>query len=237
MVDLKTITPNNLWYVIGLIVTDGNLSKDGRHINVTSKDRRYLFYVKRALGLTVKVGRKSRGGFRNKIYSNLQFGDVKFYKYLLDVGLTPRKSLTIGALKIDEVYFHDFLRGVIDGDGSINSWIHKTNGREQWALRIISGSRKFIGWLQKMSLWRFNVIGRVHIYPKRARHNELYVLKFGKIAAKIIIGKCYYRNCLSLNRKLKKAVECRKSYKGWSRYSIMQSPGAEIGRQPRLKIE
>ena len=237
MVDLKTITPNNLWYVIGLIVTDGNLSKDGRHMSITSKDRQYLFYIRRALGLTVKIGRKSRGGSRKKNYSSLQFGDVKFYKYLLEIGLTPNKSLTLGVLKIDEVYFHDFLRGVIDGDGSINSWIHKTNRHEQWALRIISGSFKFIGWLQKMSFQYFNAIGRVHVYPKRAHHNELYVLKFGKIAAKIIIDNCYYGNCLSLNRKLKKTVECLKSYRGWSRYSIMQSPGAEIGRQPRLKIE
>ena len=237
MVDLKTIAPNNLWYVIGLIASDGNLSKDGRHISITSKDRQYLFCVKRALGLTTKVGRKSRGGSHNKIYSSLQFGDVKFYKYLLEVGLTPRKSLTIGALKIDEIYFRDFLRGVIDGDGFINSWIHKTNGHEQWALRIISGSHKFIDWLQKMSLQHFNVIGRVHIYPKRINHNELYILKFGKIAAKIIVDRCYYKNCLSLNRKLKKTVKCLKSYRGWSRYSIMQSPGAEIGSQPRLKIE
>ena len=236
MVDLKTITLNNLWYVIGLIVTDGNLSKDGRHINITSKDRKYLFSIKKVMGLSVKVGRKARGGSLDKIYSYLQFGDVRFYKFLLNVGLVPKKSLILGHLKIDENYFCDFLRGVIDGDGSINSWIHKSNGHEQWALRITSGSRDFMGWLYRESQRHLKVIGKVYMYPKRENHNELYILKFGKIAAKIIFKKCYYKNCLSLNRKLQKSIKCLQSENGWSRYGTMRSPGVVTGSQIRLKI-
>lgn len=237
MIDLELIRPEHLWYTVGLIVTDGNLSKDGRHINITSKDRRYLFSVRQALGLKIKIGRKSRGGSKIKIYSQLQFSDVKFYTYLLGLGLTPKKSLTLNKIKVADNYFEDFLRGVIDGDGSIHRWINKSNGYEQWALRVVSASEKFIYWLQKKCESQFKVIGKVYMSPKREDRNELYLLKFGKIAAKIILKKCYYNNSLSLNRKLQKSIKCLQSRNGWGKYRTMKSPGAEIGIQNRLKID
>ncbi len=70
MINLNKIKPTDLWYVIGYIATDGYLSTDGRHINITSNT--------------------------------------------------------------------DFLRGVIDGDGNISTWIHRTNHNRQWCLRIYS---------------------------------------------------------------------------------------------------
>jgi hypothetical protein len=33
---------SNFAYAIGLLVTDGNLSKDGRHIELTSKDKEQI---------------------------------------------------------------------------------------------------------------------------------------------------------------------------------------------------
>jgi hypothetical protein len=80
---------------------------------------------------------------KEKIYSLLQFGDVKFYRYLLDIGLTQKKSLILGEVAINRNYFSDFLRGVIDGDGCISIWIHKTNEHRQWSLRIISAASLF----------------------------------------------------------------------------------------------
>ena len=68
MVDLKLVKPENLWYIIGLIATDGNLSKDGRHIEITSKSKNYLISVKKALGLTIKIKKKARGGSKIKLY-------------------------------------------------------------------------------------------------------------------------------------------------------------------------
>ena len=235
MVNLKVISLKHLWYVIGLIATDGNLSKDKRHINITAKDEAYLIAVRDALGLEVKIGKNCRGGSKEKNYAFLQFGDVKFYNYLSEIGLTERKSLTIGALKVPPEYFSDFLRGVIDGDGSILSWYHPTNGGEQWSVKIVSGSDKFVGWLQMQCAMYFGAIGKIHIYPKKNRRNELYVLKFGKIAAKILLKQCYYEGCLALERKLRSAQRCLRSEIGWIKYKTMISPGVGIGRRSRLK--
>lgn len=164
MVDLSLVKPNHLWYAIGLIATDGNLSKDGRHINLTSKDKDLLDGIKEVLFLKNKLTKKARAKEGEKKYYFLQFGDVKFYKYLLRIGLTPHKSLTLKELTIPKDFFVDFLRGVIDGDGSINTWIHKTNGHRQWALRISSGSPVFSNWL-KQSIEEFiGARGKIYGY-------------------------------------------------------------------------
>src|SRR3989344_2092153 len=102
----------NFAYAIGLIATDGNLSPDGRHINLTSKDEEMVLNFKGCLSVNNKIGKKSRGGdLTNKKYFVIQIGDNNFYDFLLSLGLTPAKSKTIGPLKIPSVYFKDFLRG------------------------------------------------------------------------------------------------------------------------------
>src|SRR4026208_2087199 len=100
MVDLKIVLPEHLWYVIGFIATDGNLSLDGRHINITSKDVGHLRKIKKALFLSNRIGFKARGGEKEKKYGLLQFGDVQFYRYLLALGLHPKKSLTLGPIQV-----------------------------------------------------------------------------------------------------------------------------------------
>ncbi len=217
MVALRLIKPAHLWYVVGLIATDGNLSKDGRHVCITSKDRIILEEIKEALGLQLKIGAKGNGSSKEKIYSVLQIGSVDFYRFLLGIGLTKKKSLTLGKLKIPKKFFIDFFRGVIDGDGSINSWIHRGNGNKQWALKIVSGSKEFLDWLQQEVAASCKIDGRLHVQRKAGR-NPLFSLKFGKFGAKIVLRKCYYDGCLAIPRKLQSAAECITSKNGLSRY-------------------
>lgn len=237
MVDLKYIQPEHLWYIIGLIATDGNLSKDGRHINITSKDRKFLFLVKKILKLKNKIGKKTREKSKEKIYSQLQFGDVKFYRFLEDIGLTKKKSLTMGVLKIDKIYFLDFLRGVIDGDGNISTWIHRTNLHRQWSLRIVSAAPLFIQWLKMEMENYFDVWGKLYCYKYKNKSNPIYILKFGKLSAKVILKLVYYEDCLSLSRKYKNAAVCLQDKNKMINYGDILGPGAVIGSQPRLKIE
>lgn len=238
MVDLKYVKPNDLWYFIGLLATDGSLSKDGRHIEITSKNRNHMFAVKESLGLTNnKIGKKSRGGSNEKLYSCLQFSDVKLYKFLIGLGLTPKKSLTLGKIKLNHVYFPDFLRGVIDGDGCISTWIHRTNLRRQWSLRITSAAPKFIKWIKKEIENYFNVKGKLYKYRYENKKNDIHILKFGKLPAKVIMENIYTSNSLSLNRKKKQTVSCLQDKNRMVNYGNVLGPDAGTGRQPRLKIE
>lgn len=218
MADLSSIDKRHLWYTVGLIATDGNLSNDQRHIIITSKDCDFLCGVRDALKLSVKIGRKNSGSNKEKIYGSLQFGDVKFYRFLEKIGLTRKKSLTLGSLDIPDKYFVDFLRGVIDGDGNIQETVHTSNGNTQWVLRIVSGSPLFLPWLKEKIERIIKIEGRLHQNPSSARKNPLHILKFGKFAAKVILRRCYYDGALALERKLKIAHKCIDSENGLSVY-------------------
>lgn len=208
MIDLNKVSSANLWYVIGYIATDGNLSIDGRHINITSKDRDHLYLIRKALFLKNKVGRKARKRGGEKEYSHLAFGDVKFFKYLKEIGITPKKSLTLGPFNIKREFFVDFLRGIIDGDGNISTWIHRTNLNRQWCLRIFSASFLFIQWLNKSIESNFEVEGKLYFEKRIEKKNGHYVLKYGKKAAMQILKIVYYPKCLSLERKYTQAQFC-----------------------------
>ena len=223
MVNLNKIQQTDLWYTIGLIVSDGNLSGDGRHICITSKDKELLVAVKSALHLKSKLGMKARGGSNEKRYSILQFSDVAFYQFLQSIGVHPKKSLTIEAIDVPENYFRDFLRGVVDGDGSINSWKHKTNGHIQWCLRITSGAAIFSNWIHKEIQSHYSVVGKLYSYTFTGKKNPIYIVKFGKVATKIILKSTYYQDCLSLKRKLIKARQCLNTKDGWKGYGEMMN--------------
>ena len=212
--DLNIVGPN-LWYLVGLITSDGCLSSDGRHVDITSKEYKFLQKIKDTFNLSNKIGTKNRNKINEAYY--LQISNINFYEFLLSIGLTPNKSLKLSNLNIPKDFFVDFLRGVIDGDGSLRRWLHPTNLREQWSLRIFSGSPLFIKWLQSTIGKYLKCQGRIHSAIRPERKNFIYTLKYGKMAARIILEKCYYGGSFGLDRKIKLANECSNSYRGWSK--------------------
>lgn len=54
----------DLAYAVGLISTDGNLSKDGRHFDFTSKDLDQIKNFKKILKLKNKIGKKYSGQYK-----------------------------------------------------------------------------------------------------------------------------------------------------------------------------
>lgn len=195
--------------MVGLIATDGCLCTDGRHIDITSKDDKFLEQIKNTASISNKVGTKYNGQ-KQKCF-HVQIGNKNFYEFLLSIGLTQNKSLTLGAIKVPNKYFADFLRGIIDGDGCIRRWIHPSNNKEQWSLRIFSGSEEFLNWLNTEIEQLVRVFGRIH---KNATNTK--VLKYGKVAAREIARRCYYKDCFGLERKIKLAQQCIVSSKGWT---------------------
>ena len=196
--------------MVGLITSDGCLSSDGRHIDITSKENEFLQEIKNSLEINNKIGVKFNTKKQEAFH--IQIANRNFYDFLLSIGLTQNKSLSLGAIKVPDQYFYDFLRGLIDGDGCIRRWIHPSNNREQWSSRIYSGSGEFIKWLNDTTEALLRIRGR--IYRETATK---WILKYGKMAAREIVKRCYYKDCLGLNRKIKLAKECLDSYRGWSK--------------------
>jgi hypothetical protein len=76
----------------------------------------------------------------------VQFGNVAFYRFLLSAGLFPNKTKTMGVLKIPDIYFADFLRGHLDGNGCTYSyWDKRWKSSFLLYMTFISASRAHVG--------------------------------------------------------------------------------------------
>lgn len=198
---------NNMAYAVGLIATDGCLSNDKRHIILTSKDIQQIENFKNILELKNKIG-INKNGNETGVYYRIQFGDVKFYRWLVKIGLSPHKSLTLGPLKIQNRYFRDFVRGNLDGDGSIiyykdyyNTYLNKKYVYDRLFVTFTSGSKKYLLWLQKTIYGNIKIFGAL-LTKHRLLYSDYFALKFSTKEAKILLSWIYYKNDLpSLKRK------------------------------------
>jgi hypothetical protein len=186
-------------YAIGLLVTDGCLSSDGRHIDLTSKDKEQLINFMKCLGIKNKIGFKS--GFSGKKAMHVQFGDVNFYNFLFDIGLMPKKSKVLEAIAIPDEYFFDFLRGDFDGDGTFYSyWDPRWRSSYMFYTAFISASEKHILWMRKEISQRLGINGHV----TKTGKTPMFELKYAKAESLKLIPNMYYNAevvCLSRKRK------------------------------------
>lgn len=188
-------------YAIGLLATDGCLYSDGRHINLTSKDEEQIKNFATCLALDNKIGKKSRGGEQEKEYFVVQFGDVSFYEFLNSIGITPHKSKTLGAIKVPDEYFFDFLRGHFDGDGTFYSyWDPRWRSSYMFYTVFLSASEEHILWLRKMIFSMIGVKGHI----TKTGKTPMYEIKYAKAESLKLLPRLYYNAdvvCLSRKRK------------------------------------
>lgn len=199
-------------YVIGLLATDGCLSSDRRHIILTSRDRQlaqtYLECLGRPIRLT--VGRTRRG--KRAYYA--QFSDVAFYDWLVSIGLTPRKSLTLGPIDVPDEHLVPLVRGLLDGDGSIMVFRHRPTRTkypdyvyERLWVFFLSASRRHIDWLRDRLKTAIGLDGYVERIVRKKKR-DLYRLKYGKRESIILLRLLYSDpSAPCLERKRRKWIE------------------------------
>jgi len=176
-------------YAIGLLTSDGCLSKNGRHINLTSKDLEQLKTFKKCLCLNVKIGIKYSGNGSGRPYYQVQFGDVLFYKFLNSIGLFSAKSKTISSVLVPDEYFADFLRGYFDGDGSSYSYYDSLFPKSyRFYISFMSASPSFVRWLQTRISKMIPVKGHFSGYTD----SNYLQLKYAKTEAIIVSRYMYY---------------------------------------------
>jgi len=111
----------------------------------------------------------------------LQFSKVQFYNWLISIGVTPAKTYTVGPIKIPDKFFRDFLRGHLDGDGSIYTYLDKCNNYKG---RIYTNQRiytTFCSASQSHATWLYNKISAL-----------------SKIKGALAQRKSYRPNCVSM---------------------------------------
>jgi hypothetical protein len=124
-------------YVLGLWWTDGcmRVKAHGAHeIEIASNDRDHLATVAQVIGGKFQLRKVAPDSECYKII----FCSKQMYQDIEKVGGTPRKSRTIGFPDIPTELLPHFVRGVVDGDGTL-AW---NAGKP--VLHICSGSPRFL---------------------------------------------------------------------------------------------
>ena len=115
----------------------------------------------------------------------------------------------------------DFLRGHLDGDGSITTYTDRYNTfknpkytYERVFVRFISASEKHITWLHEMISTLTGIRGAKHTArPKPETGRSMYILKFGKKSSVELIRRMYYsKDVPALERKRAVAHELMKRH-------------------------
>lgn len=201
----EVIWSSKLAYAVGLIATDGCLSPDGRHLLLTSKDLEQVQNLRTILDVKTNIGIVYSGRKEGRRpYHRLQWGDVVLYNFLLGIGLTPNKSLTLGMVVVPDEYFFDFLRGHHDGDGSFYSYFDpRWKSSYMFYLCFTSASKKHLLWIRSELYRLLRVQGSLSAHHQSNRPNSFYQLKFAKAETLLILGKLYPNEsviCLSRKR-------------------------------------
>lgn len=142
----------DLAYAVGLLATDGWLTKDGKSVGFESKDLQLVDNVLTALGRKARI--RVRVTQMATIQYETQVSDVRLHHWLRSIGFTRDKSLTLGAIELPDEFFLPFARGLLEGDGTINnSWqtrATRTQIRRYELMQVAfhSASRPHLVWLR-----------------------------------------------------------------------------------------
>lgn len=143
------LTDAQLGYICGLMASDGCLEPKGYQVNFsqTESDIATVELVSSSIvkpKAPIKI-LSGAVGFGGKDMARTSICSKAFWKYLSQLGLTPNKSKSL-YVKLDdksEEFLWYFLRGVIDGDGSVY-----VSDKHSCCISVGSASKQFLEIIQ-----------------------------------------------------------------------------------------
>lgn len=131
------------YYLLGAFITDGCVSdcKTYKVATISSKDEEWLQTIRDIICPDKPVHNRNDG----KIYV-LQVNNTLICDWLIAHDCVPNKSRTVTFPQIPKKYLADFIRGCMDGDGSIGTYncFSKSNGYHiRRNCSISTGSKDF----------------------------------------------------------------------------------------------
>lgn len=183
-------------YAVGLIATDGCLYNDGRHISFTTNDRQLAETLLSCLGRRSVYG-TSRTRIGNLLY-RVQIGDVGLYRWLQTLGLTPRKSLTLGGIDVPADFLLPLVRGLLDGDGTVLNKVYRADTGhtddyywEYLQAKFYSASAEHLFWLRERLRDALAIDGYLGTTAPRGQRHHLWELRYGKVASEKLLTRLY----------------------------------------------
>lgn len=195
------ITNSNDAYILGLIFSDGNLSRNCIEISLHHKDKQILSdiskYVYGTEILGYRKGKKMKG-YQCAPQYRFRITSKEIVNKLRPIGLKENKSLTLQYPKIQPKFDRDFIRGYFDGDGSISVPKIKNNSRVNFV-----GSHDFCELLSN----KLKEYLDVNVSLKLKTDNVSSVNIYGRLQVMKFYNWLYQEDELKLNRKYNKFDE------------------------------
>ena len=163
---------NEMAYMFGFICADGNIAWNEAKgyytltITASAKDKDHLEKMKKILKSTKPLlYAESTKSYRLVVNSKTMC------RKLMDLGVLPKKSLILKFPKMPAQYIRDFIRGYVDGDGSLRYFARVRS--PYFELSISSGSRIFLGVLEIKINECLNIKSKIS-----KNKNECYLLRY-----------------------------------------------------------
>ena len=186
-------------YILGYIIADGNVAWNPVRgyntltITAAAKDKQHLEKVRKIIQSTKSL---LYGGNTNSY--RLIVNSKVICLDLMGFGIIPRKSLIVRFPRIPKQYHSHFIRGIIDGDGSLRYF--KRERSPYFEIQIYSGSLEFIKSLRKVIQNHLSINSRIE---KRS----CYTLRYSCTRGKELAGWIYGNSTICLKRKYIKYLE------------------------------
>ncbi len=187
------------WYILGLIYTDGNIAwnpaKGYQSLTITAaeKDKDHLEKIRNLLRSSKPLLYSSKTKSYRLIVNNR-----KICQRLMAFGVIPKKSLSLKFPEfLDDKHFSHFLRGIIDGDGSI--YYCKRKRSPYFAIKIASGSSDFIIGIRDRIKNAFGIYANI----QKRKASNVYLMEYSCTRGKQLASYIYKDKNLYLERKYK----------------------------------
>lgn len=210
------------YYLLGVYYTDGTVYKNGVSLTnqINSSDKRWLEAIRNVISPQSPV-KKIR-----KNYYRIRLNDKIISEWLISKGCIPNKTLSITFPQIPNQYLPDFIRGCMDGDGSMGIYKCKNKKYNKIYLQptcyLVSASKIFIDkMILSMRALKFTCHYKEKNYKKMKvtvlkngqkiipKHDQ-YIISFNSKYCGQFLNWCYYPEAqLFMTRKNKIATQIR----------------------------
>lgn len=201
-------------WILGWYATDGHINHKSAELTLQTRD------------VDVLVKMKNLFGYSGKIYDYdtkqvLRINSMEIVKAFNSLGIpSGNKTFTLGKPNIPEIYARDFMRGVFEGDGSVNT----TGGN--LAVTIVGAAPVFMEYLTDILdeagieyYERTQKEGRVKLIIMRGQYNSLLFLDWiyrdvpeeMRMSRKYGAFRTFLVNYYKRNRKCLKTIELVRS--------------------------
>lgn len=196
---------SNMAYILGFILADGCIIRgtyggysDSLKFGVQKRDIDILEKIKKELSSKHKIS-------ICKTASHLSIANQKIVDDLKKLRIKYKKSLKENIPAVPKKYTKDFIRGIIDGDGSINF------DKKNYPTLSVCGGKNTINFIRGHFFSNFDIYSKIGKVKKNKNCQFIYYVGYRSNSAKTLIKYLYSGAKLYLDRKFKLATKALKT--------------------------